>query len=209
MATLYQYYDCPYCLRVRAYLAERELAHVANWVVRDLPPPELLSLNPLGTLPIYVTDAGKPIFGSLTIVEFIEGSLGPALIPADPLQKARVAMAEQICNAALLEPLLKLDRAMSGRDPDQWDLQVVRQEGHRVQRALAVFAALLGQRQWLVGDSLTYADLCLAQPLSILERYGIDLQAHAGLKDLAERLWRRPSLVSARKSPEHNVDSRA
>jgi glutathione S-transferase len=199
MATLYHYLDCPYCFRVRAYLAERELPYASNTVERDAPPPELLSLNPLGRLPIWVTDEGRPIFGSATIMQFLEATHGQALLPADPLQRARCAMAEELCTDGLLQPLIRLDREMAGRDPADWDMGVWQTETTRVRRTLQVFESLLGGRPWLVGQNLTTADLALVQPLTILERYGLDLQAQPGLADLAERLARRPSIVAARR----------
>lgn len=200
MATLYHYLDCPYCFRVRAYLAERDLTYTSLTVDRGAPPPELLALNPLGRLPIWVTDEGRPIFGSQTIVHFLEATHGQALLPTDPLQRARCAMAEELCTDGLLQPLIRLDREMAGREPGTWDLQVWQAETSRVNRTLQVFESLLGGRPWLVGQSLTTADLALVQPLTILERYGLDLQRQPGLADLAERLSRRPSIVAARRT---------
>lgn len=198
MATLYHYLDCPYCFRVRAYLAERELPYTSSVFERGAPPPELLALNPLGHLPIWVTDTGRPVFGSNTIVAFLEATAGQALLPVDPLQRARCAMAEELITEGLLQPLIRLDREMAGREAGDWSLDVWRTETSRVRRTLQVFEALLGGRPWLVGDAMTAADLALVQPLTILERYGLDLQGLPGLADLAERLARRPAVVLAR-----------
>ena len=199
MATLYHYLDCPYCFRVRAYLAERELPYTSSAIERAAPPPELLALNPLGRLPIWVTDNGRPIFGSNTILAYLEATAGQALLPIDPLQRARCAMAEELCTEGLLQPLIRLDREMAGRETGDWNMEVWRTETARVRRTLQVFEALLGGRPWLVGDGMTVADFALVQPLTILERYGLDLQGLPGLADLAERLARRPSIVAARR----------
>ncbi|MFZ4577032.1 MAG: glutathione S-transferase family protein [Myxococcota bacterium] len=204
MATLYHYMDCPYCFRVRAYLAERGIPYASNAVERGAPPPELPSLNPLGRLPIWVTDAGRPVFGSSTILTFLDATetASPGLLPLDPLARARCAMAEQMVEEGLLNPLMHIDREMVGREGQMWSLEVYRTETRRVRQMLHVFEQLLGGRQWLVGDALTPADLALAQPLTILERFGLDLQGLPGLAGLAERLNKRTSIVSARKKPE-------
>lgn len=207
MPTLYHYLDCPYCFRVRAYLAERDLPYASNAVDRGAPPPELLALNPLGRLPIWVNEQGRPIFGSATIIAYIEATAGPALLPADPLQRARCAMAEEMCNDGLLAPLIRLDREMVGREPGDWNMEVWRTETQRARRTLHVFESLLGGRQWLVGDALSTADLALVQPLTILERYGLDLQGLPGLADLAERLARRPAVLAARRSPAQAAEA--
>lgn len=199
MPTLFHYADCPYCFRVRAFLAEREVEYASNLCDRDAPPPELFALSPLGKLPVWVTDKGRPIFGSRTITRFVDGlAKGPALLPADPLQQARVAMAEDLVDEALLPALIKLDREIAGKPSEQWNMTVYRAETATVRNMVGVFEQLLGGRQWLVGEALTPADLALAQPLTILERFGLDLSAAPGLRDLAERLAKRSSVLAAR-----------
>ena len=199
LATLYHFLDCPFCFRVRAYLAEREIAFQSALVDRGAPPPELYGLNPLGKLPVWVTDGGKPLFGSSTIMAFLDATqAGPPLLPADPLARARCAMAEELVNEGLLAPLLRLERELGGRPPETWDLELYRAERRKLESMLQVFEQILGGRPWLVGDSLTIADLALAVPLTIIERFGLDLGSLPGLADLAERLGKRPCILAAR-----------
>ncbi|MBM4345800.1 MAG: glutathione S-transferase family protein [Deltaproteobacteria bacterium] len=200
MATLFHFADCPFCFRVRAFLAEREVDYASNLCDREAPPPELHALTPLGKLPVWVTDKGRPIFGSRTITRFVDAlAPGPALMPADPLQAARVAMAEDLVDEALLPALIRLDREIAGKTSDQWNLKAYRAETAVIGKMLDLFEQLLGGRPWLVGDGLTPADLALAQPLTILERYGLDLSGQPGLADLAERLAKRSSVLAARR----------
>jgi len=199
LATLYHFIDCPFCYRVRAYLAERDLPFTSASVERDAPPPELYGLHPLGKLPVWVTDAGKPIFGSSTIMAYLEATEpGARLLPADPLARARCAMAEELVTEGLLQPLMRLERELGGRSAPAWDIDLYRTETRKVRSMLQVFEQILGGRRWLVGDSLTTADLALALPLTIIERFGLDLEGLPGLIDLAERLGKRPSVVAAR-----------
>ncbi len=203
MATLYHYLDCPYCFKTRAYLEERSIPWTSMLVDRAHPPAELPSLNPLGRLPVWLTDEGKPIFGSNTIIGFLEATRPQGgLLPSEPLQRARCWMADEMADKGLLEPLMALDREHRDHgNPASWDLQVYRRDTARIRRQLQVFEQILGGRQWLVGDGLTVADLALALPLTILERFGLDLAGLTGLQDLAARLEKRPSILAARKNP--------
>lgn len=202
MATLFHFHDCPYCFRTRAFLAEREVPYASNLCDRSAPPPELMTLNPLGKLPVWVTDKGRPIFNSRTIVRFVDGlAPGQPLLPSDPLQLARVAMTEDLVDEALLPALIRLDSGTSGKPVEAWDMRAYRADTAIVTKMLTIFEQLLGGRQWLVGDALTPADLALAQPLTIVERFGLDLAPFAGLADLADRLSKRTSVLSARKLP--------
>jgi glutathione S-transferase len=90
---------------------------------------------------------------------------------------------------------------MTGKPSDQWDMQVYRKDTANVRQLLEVFEQLLGGRQWLVGEQLTPADLALAQPLTILERFGLDLAQLPGLAGLAARLDKRTAILAARKAP--------
>ena len=201
MATLYHYMDCPDCFKVRAYLEEREIDFDHAVIERGAPPPELSRLNPLRRLPVWVTDENKPVFGSNTIIDFLEVVEPDGLLPEEPLHRARCWMADEMARDGLLEPLIAIDRSMTGREPGDWDLVVYRKKVRKVQRTLDVFEALLGGRDWLVGDDISVADLSVALPLTILERYGIDLDARPGLKALRERLNSRYAVVEARKRP--------
>ncbi|GEM_PF-3454765 len=199
MASLYHYMDCPYCFRVRMYAHERSIKFENVVVERGSPPPELPSLNPLLRLPVWINDENKPIFGSNTIIDYLEHSdPDEPLVPTESLPRARVWMADELARDGLLEPLIALDRDLGGRDPDNWNLSLYKKKTARIRRTLNVFEALLGGRKWLIGDDFTLADLSLALPLSILERYGIDLADTPALADLAERLAARDSMRLAR-----------
>jgi glutathione S-transferase len=206
MTALYHWSDCPYCFKVRFALAEAGVGHESILVDRAAPPPELAALAPLGRLPVWIGADRKPVFGSNTIIDYIAGvqraQLGPAafaLLPSDPLARARCWMADELADVGLLQPLLALDALRrESDDPAAWDMQVYRRHARRAQRTLDVLAALLGQRDWLVGDTLTYADVAVALPLTILERFGLDLAPHPALAALAERLASRPCYKTAR-----------
>lgn len=206
MPVLYHFHDCPYCYRVRLYLYERGLEFGSALCTRGALPPELPALAPLGQLPVWVTDDGKPIFGSRTIVDYLERTDPSELLPSDPIARARCWMAEDLGNDGLLQPLLEVDRMTRGKEPGEWDLPRWKTLMGRARRTLDVLEALLGGRDWLIGDAMSYADIAIALPISVVERYGLDLSGHPGLKSLSERLERRPAAQQARRPPAERKD---
>ncbi len=202
MATLYHFMDCPHCFKVRVYLAERGIEWHSAAISRGHMPPEMPALNPLRRLPVWVTEDNRPVFGANTIIDFLEHSEpGPRLVPEAPLRRARCWMADEMAVDGLLEPLIALDRDMQGAEPDAWNMKLYQKQTARIRRILIVFEQLLGDRQWLIGEEMTLADLSIALPLTILERFGLDLAALPGLQNLAERLADLPSVAEARKPP--------
>lgn len=202
MATLYHFMDCPHCFKLRVYLAERNIEYHSAIVGRGQLPPELPSLNPLRRLPVWVTAEHKPVFGANTIIDFLEQTTtGHGLLPEDPLARARCWMADEMAIDGLLAPLIALDREMQGKEADAWNLKSYRRETNKIKRILDVFEQLLGDRRWLVGHEMTLADISLALPLTILERFGLDLAALPRLENLAARLADLPSVAVARKQP--------
>ncbi len=203
MPTLYHFQDCPYCFKVRLYAHERGIEFASATCQRGALPPELPSLNPLMRLPVWVNDEGKPVFGSVAIVDYLEATVEAGrLLPSEPLARARCWMADEIADVGLLQPLLEVDRLTRGKEPGEWDLKRWKALMARARQALDVLEALLGGRDWLIGGALSYADLAVALPISVVERYGLDLAGHPGLKSLSERLERRSSTLAARKEPQ-------
>jgi glutathione S-transferase len=201
MPVLYHFHDCPYCFKVRLYCHERGVEFTSALCERGALPPELPSLAPLGQLPVWVTDEGKPVFGSRTIIDFLNHLDPGDLLPADPIARARCWMADDVADEGLLQPLLELDRMTRGKEPGQWDLKRWKVLMGRSRRTLDILEALLGGREWLIGGKLSYADIAVALPISVVERYGLDLSAHPGLASLSERIERRPATLAARKAP--------
>jgi glutathione S-transferase len=90
--TLYDADLCPYCARVRIVLAEKGLEY--ETVVIDLAdrPAWLYEKNPLGKVPVLEDDA-LCLPESAVIMEYLEERYPePALLPADPADRALVRL---------------------------------------------------------------------------------------------------------------------
>jgi glutathione S-transferase len=83
---------CPYCQRVRIALAEKHIEVEEHVIDLRQRPPELLSLNPAGGVPVLVVD-GTALPESRVILEYLEDrDPERRLFPRDPVQRARVRL---------------------------------------------------------------------------------------------------------------------
>jgi glutathione S-transferase len=153
--------------RVRMFLAEKGLAvdriqvSIAGKENLD---PSYLQKNPLGLLPALELDDGRIICESMAICRYLEETAsGPLLFGRDPIERALV---EQWSRHAELEVLFPIANTFQNTSPF-W-------EGRREQvpafgevarkqamNRIAWFDTLLEGRDFLVGDSLTVADITL------------------------------------------------
>jgi len=152
---------------------------------------DYLALNPQGLVPALAVD-GQVLTQSLAILEYLdETHPDPALLPADPLGRARVrAIAQAIAcdihpinNLRVLQYLggtLGLDQAAK----DDW-------YRHWVQTGLqAVEAMLAADRRtgaFCHGDQPGLADCCLVPQVFNARRFNCDLTALPTIMRIAER----------------------
>ncbi|SPF81724.1 glutathione S-transferase family protein [Pseudoprimorskyibacter insulae] len=78
----------PYVRKVMIVLKETGLEPRVelsrNVVALHMPTPQaVLADNPLGKIPVLITDAGKPIYDSRVICEYLDGLAGGGFFPAD------------------------------------------------------------------------------------------------------------------------------
>jgi glutathione S-transferase len=92
MLTLYDAARCPYCARVRIVLAEKGVEHELVAIDLSDRPAWLYEKNPLGKVPVLEEDTFT-LPESAVIMEYLEERYPePALLPADPAQRALVRL---------------------------------------------------------------------------------------------------------------------
>lgn len=105
MAVILYSSTSPYSAKVRMAAAWCGLAIEARIVSTADQPAELIAANPLGKIPVLVTDEGEGIFDSRVITQHLNRASGGALFPrrADRrLQAERLeALADGICDCLL------------------------------------------------------------------------------------------------------------
>ncbi len=150
---LWHAWVCPYCMRVRIALAEKQLPYREREIDLADKPKELFGVNPAGGVPVLVVDGGAAIPESIVILQYLEDRF-PAhpILPPDPLARARARLLYDRITAALGTPLFKLAR---GTDAEKATAEAA------IRDALAKLEAEVPERGFLVGP-FSIADIALA-----------------------------------------------
>ena len=193
-------YDSPVsgnCYKVRLLLAllgvayERQTVDVVDRSDR----PELLgALIPAQRVPTLVLDDGRSLAESGAILWFFgEGS---RFVPADAYARAQVLQwmfFEQYDH----EPAIAVARfwlGYSGR-PEEF-------EPRRAERTAAGYRALdamerhLAEREWLVGDAMSLADIALYAYTHVAGEGGFEIERYAAIRRWLERVSSQPGHIT-------------
>lgn len=201
-ATLHGYFRSSAAWRVRIALNLKGIAveHISQHLRRgDQRAPAYLALNPQGLVPTLILDDGTALTQSLAIIEWLEETVPePALLPADPLARARVrALAAAI--ASDTHPVqnlrvLKRLRAAGWPEPD-----VLAWAGDVNQQGLAACEAMIAGRPgpFCFGAAPTLADLCVVPQLGNARRFGVDVSAFPRLSEADAACTLLPAFAAA------------
>jgi lactoylglutathione lyase len=81
---------------------------------------EFLAMNPIGKIPLLITDSGRVIPESLAILHYLEDRFpNPSLLPSDPDERARVNVAVQIMDSYVMAPVIRTFPHLDPRNRDQ------------------------------------------------------------------------------------------
>lgn len=187
----------PYARKIRVMLAEKklpfELVVDSPWE----PTSTIPEINPLGKVPVLVTDEGEVFFDSPVIAGWIENlAAAPRLLPADPVEAVRVrqleALADGITDAAVII-------VREGRRPeDKRSEDVVARQLQAIERGLDRFEQLATGRNWLHGDGMSLGDVATGVMLGFVDLRlpQVDWRSNRpALAALADRLFERPSFT--------------
>jgi glutathione S-transferase len=150
---LWHAWACPYCMRVRIALAEKQLPYREREIDLASKPKELFGVNPAGGVPVLVVEDGAAIPESIVILQYLEDRFPEhPLLPADPLARARARLLHDRITAALGGPSFKLAR---GTDAEKAAAE------QAVREALAKLEAEAPETGFLAGP-FSIADIALA-----------------------------------------------
>ncbi|HWP94551.1 MAG TPA: maleylacetoacetate isomerase [Gammaproteobacteria bacterium] len=211
---LYTYFRSSASYRVRIALNLKGIAAEYRFVhlVRDggeQHKPEYRRLNPQGRVPALVVD-GRTLTQSLAIIEYLEETHPePALLPGDPLGRARVrALAHTVAsdiqplgNLAVLQYLereLGIDQARREAWARHWIAQ-----GFTALETLLAGDERTGR--FCHGDAPTLADVCLVPQMFNARRMGLDLTPYPTLVRIDAEC--RKLEAFARAAPENQPDA--
>jgi len=182
---LYTYFRSSAAFRVRIALNLKGLSyepvfvHLAKGEHRK---PEYASVNAQALVPTLVLDDGARLSQSLAIMEYLEEKYPrPALLPGDPLGRARVRSLSDLI-ACEIHPLNNLRTLQYlKRQLNQSEEQVSTWYRHWIADGLAKVEAdlLAGKKaRYCYGDAPTMADCCLVPQIFNAKRYNCDLAAY-------------------------------
>lgn len=86
MIKVVSYKICPFVQRVTALLEAKKIDYEVEFISLSDKPQWFLDVSPNGQVPVLITEAGKPLFESEAIVEYLEEaypSLQPGISPED------------------------------------------------------------------------------------------------------------------------------
>jgi glutathione S-transferase len=185
MATLHHHPLCPHSRFARMVLAELgatvTLVEEVPWARSEA----FLALNPAGTTPVFVEQDGPAVPDACIIAEYLDETrglvLGPhRLLPEAPAPRVEVrrlmAWFHHKFHAEVSGPLghEKIEKRLMS--PQQGggapDTSVIRAAKANLRYHLSYIGWLARTRNFLAGDTLTYADLAAAAHLSVMDYLG-------------------------------------
>ena len=192
----------PFSRKIRIVLGEKKitasLAVEPIWERRH----EFLSINPAGTVPVFIEDDGTTISTSQAIAEYLEEtSTEPALIFGTALQRAEI---RRLCNwfdvkfnTEVTEYLLGekiMKRFLGLGEPSS---ETIRAGYANIDTHLGYIEYLAEQRSWLAGEHFSLADITAASHISCIDYLGdIAWEDYQQAKQWYARIKSRPSFRS-------------
>ena len=189
----------PFSRKIRIVLGEKKitalLAVEPIWERRH----EFLSINPAGTVPVFIEDDGTTISTSQAIAEYLEEtSKEPALIFGTALQRAEI---RRLCNwfdvkfnTEVTEYLLGekiMKRFLGLGEPSS---ETIRAGYANIDTHLGYIEYLAEQRAWLAGENFSLADITAASHISCIDYLGdIAWEDYQQAKQWYARIKSRPS----------------
>ena len=185
MVTLHHHPFCPHSRFVRLVLGEfgieAELIEENTWERRR----DFLRLTADGATPVLVEPDAPAVPGATTIAEYLDETRGAdmrerRLMPRDVLERVEVRrlmnwfnvkMFNEASNWLLTEKITKrfMPPAKGGGGPD---MDAIRAARANLRYHLRYIGHLIGARNWLAGDRLSFADLAAAAHLSVIDYLG-------------------------------------
>jgi maleylacetoacetate isomerase len=210
---LYSYYRSSAAYRVRIALALKGMSYdyvAVNLLRAQQKSGDYLAKNPQGLVPALETDDGELIAQSVAIMEWLEETgAGPALLPADPLLRARVrSTVDSIaCDVHPLNNISVLNHLQNplGVTPEQvrsWYAQWIYRGYDAIEKTLETHSG-----RCCFGDEPSMADACLIPQTYNALRFEVDVSDYPNI----QRVWAHcntlPAFVSA--APENQPDAPA
>ena len=190
----------PFVRKVLAFAAEKGVKVENRPFALTSPPAEFIAASPFRKIPA-LQDGDFTVCDSSAIVHYIEAKHPePALIPADPRDRARTIWFEEYADTIMMAVMAKIffNRVVApkflGRPGDLAAAEVAeRDELPGVLDYLETHAPETGR--FLVGDRITLADIAVASPFANLRHMDLNLDRFPRSRAWADAILARPSFA--------------
>ena len=185
MTELFHHPLCPHSRFVRLACAEFGFEPVLIEERAFARRTAFLMLNPAGTTPVLVDEPMAVVPGAGPIAEYLDETRGLALgnrrlLPEDPVGRVEVRRLldwfnvkffNEVSDLLVTEKVYKrfMTPEQGGGAPD---MELIRAARSNIRYHLRYIGYLIGGRNWLAGQSLSYADLAAAAHLSSIDFLG-------------------------------------
>ena len=184
----------PYVRKVRIVLEEKRIPYEYVHARGSEPASTLPEYNPLGKIPVLLTDAGKAVYDSPVIVEYLEAiQREPRLIPDEIEARIDVKRWEALGDG-IVDATVLASHDTEKRQSDEWHAK----QRLKIDRGLAAMEKDLGNGEFCYGGRFGLADIAAGYALGYLDAALPQVawrDTHPNLAKLAERLARRESFT--------------
>ena len=193
-------------LGLKGLVAEQSFHHLRKG---EQNAPAYKALNPQGLLPALETDEGDVLTQSIAIIEWLdETHPHPALLPTDPIARAKVRAFAQViaCDTHPLQNLKVLNRvrALAGGDEGRvtaWAAGVI-VDGFTACEALLQDVP----GPFAFGTSPTLADICLVPQVFNAQRLDVDLAPYPRIRAIHEACMQHQAFADAQPSRQPDAE---
>jgi glutathione S-transferase len=203
--TLLGDYRSSYTRSARMAFAEKGIACALE--TRPPQSPEILALNPFGKMPTY--RCGElTLYETSAIMRLLDDTMpGPALTPSDPVERAKAEQWISVLNCYGYQAMVRnyvfqyvFPRGKDGK-PDRATIEAALPE---IRKVLGPLERAIDGRDYLVGDSVTLADILLLPMIEYVKAMPEGKELMAGFPNLrraTDKLAERPSYFAATQPP--------
>lgn len=155
--------------------------------------PSYLAINPMGTIPC-IDDDGMVLYESMAINLYLAPKYGTSVAPKDAAEDAHMLQWSFFAATEIETNSLKISSTFAeGLADSETGKAVIEVAARMLRRPFRVLEQHLADKDYLVGDRFTVADLNAAEVVRYAQTHAPLFDAHPAVKAWLERCQSRPA----------------
>lgn len=155
--------------------------------------PSYLAINPMGTIPC-IDDDGMVLYESMAINLYLTRKYGTSVAPKDAAEDAHMLQWSFFAATEIETNSLKISSTFAeGLADSETGKAVIEVAARMLRRPFRVLEQHLADKDYLVGDRFTVADLNAAEVVRYAQTHAPLFDAHPAVKAWLERCQSRPA----------------